>query len=111
MEPFVVKHYSEDERPTIKGNGFDGLEIGQDREEADAFIAFVNAAVTEAIEACAKVCDLKARSIEAARAHAEGTLRGADPRYFEPLLSAIGDITSKIRERSNAGGKPLEKSD
>jgi hypothetical protein len=29
IEPFVVKHYSSDERPSIKGNGFDGLEIGE----------------------------------------------------------------------------------
>lgn len=43
QEPFVVKHYSGDERPIIKGNGFDGLEIGQDREEAQAFADWVNA--------------------------------------------------------------------
>ena len=42
MQPFVVKHYTEDERPTIKGNGFDGLEIGEDREEAEAFVAWIN---------------------------------------------------------------------
>jgi hypothetical protein len=43
QEPFVVKHYSGDERPIIKGNGFDGLEIGQDREEAQVFADWVNA--------------------------------------------------------------------
>ena len=43
MEPFVVKHYSDDERPTIKGNGFDGLEIGETREEAEVFVSWVNA--------------------------------------------------------------------
>ena len=42
MQPFVVRHYTEDERPTIKGNGFDGLEIGEDREEAEAFVAWIN---------------------------------------------------------------------
>jgi hypothetical protein len=42
-EPFVVRHYSADERPSIKGNGFDGLEIGEDREEAEEFISWVNA--------------------------------------------------------------------
>lgn len=47
MEPFVVKHYSEDERPTIKGNGFDGIEVGEDREEAQGFIDFVNASMTK----------------------------------------------------------------
>lgn len=53
MEPFVVKHYIADERPTIKGNGFDGLEIGEDREEAERFVAFVNAAVAAERERCA----------------------------------------------------------
>lgn len=47
-EPFVVRHYSSDERPTIKGNGFDGLEIGETREEAEEFIAFVNRAMIAA---------------------------------------------------------------
>ena len=45
QEPFVIKHYSADERPTIKGNGFDGLEIGTDREDADEFIKWVNARI------------------------------------------------------------------
>jgi hypothetical protein len=39
---FVVKHYASEERPMIKGNGFDGLEIGDDREEAEVFVAWVN---------------------------------------------------------------------
>lgn len=47
MEPFVVKHYSADERPTIKGNGFDGLEIGEAREEAQAFIDCVNRLIAQ----------------------------------------------------------------
>jgi hypothetical protein len=42
VETFVVKHYSSDERPIIKGNGFDGLEVGEDREQAEEFITFVN---------------------------------------------------------------------
>jgi len=46
QELFVVKHYSSDERPTIKGNGFDGLEIGTDREDAEEFIAWVNARIS-----------------------------------------------------------------
>lgn len=41
-EPFIVKQYDADERPIIKGNGFDGLEIGTDREDAQDFIDFVN---------------------------------------------------------------------
>jgi hypothetical protein len=57
IEPFVVKHYSEDERPTLKGNGFDGLEIGSDREEAEQFVAFVNYAVAAMRERCAKLCE------------------------------------------------------
>jgi hypothetical protein len=42
-EFFVVRHYGDDERPIIKGNGFDGLTIGEDREEAEQFVAWVNA--------------------------------------------------------------------
>jgi len=42
MENFIIKHYSEEERPIIKGNGFDGLEIGEDREEAEEFVNFIN---------------------------------------------------------------------
>ena len=41
--PFVVKHYIYEDRPTIKGNGFDGLEIGVDRKDAEVFIEWVNA--------------------------------------------------------------------
>lgn len=47
IEKFIVKHYSEDERPIIKGNGFDGLEIGSDREEAQAFIDFITNLIKE----------------------------------------------------------------
>jgi hypothetical protein len=54
MEPFVVRHYTGEERPTIKGNGFDGLEIGEDREEAERFVAFVNAIRKQALEEAAR---------------------------------------------------------
>lgn len=47
VEPFVVKHYSSDEHPSIKGNGFDGLYIGDDREQAQEFIDFINTLCTE----------------------------------------------------------------
>jgi len=42
-EHFVVKHYTSEEGPVIKGNGFDGLRIGEDREEAEDFVKWVNA--------------------------------------------------------------------
>lgn len=42
-EPFVVKHYEGDTFPTIKGNGFDGLQVGEDRLEAEEFISWINA--------------------------------------------------------------------
>ena len=42
VEPFVVKHYTSDEYPSIKGNGFDGLRVGDDRQEAEEFVAWVN---------------------------------------------------------------------
>jgi hypothetical protein len=42
VHPFVVRHYTDEERPSIKGNGFDGLEIGEDRQEAEKFITWIN---------------------------------------------------------------------
>jgi hypothetical protein len=48
VELFVVKHYSGDERPTLKGNGFDGLEIGESREEAEEFVAWLNERLAKA---------------------------------------------------------------
>jgi hypothetical protein len=50
IQPFVVKYYSADERPTIKGNGFDGLEIAQTRGEAEQFIEWVNARLAELVQ-------------------------------------------------------------
>jgi hypothetical protein len=49
-EPFVVKNYSGDERPIIKGNGFDGLEVGEDREDAERFVAWVNERICAAMK-------------------------------------------------------------
>lgn len=48
IEPFVVKHYYQDLSPTIKGNGFDGLRVGDDREEAEEFVTWVNKALADA---------------------------------------------------------------
>lgn len=45
--PFAVKHYSESERPSIKGNGFDGLEIGEDRQEAQEFVDWINSRLAQ----------------------------------------------------------------
>lgn len=44
-EPFVVKHYVGNAHPSIKGNGFDGLVVGEEREEAEEFITAVNALI------------------------------------------------------------------
>lgn len=51
VHPFVVRHYTDDERPSIKGNGFDGLEIGEDRQEAEEFIAWINKRICRTPEA------------------------------------------------------------
>ena len=48
-EVFVVKHYSEDAHPTIKGYGFDGLIIGETRHEAEDFIKFVNNLISNSL--------------------------------------------------------------
>jgi hypothetical protein len=42
IEEFAVTRHSEEECPIIKGNSFDDLKIGEDREEAEEFIDFVN---------------------------------------------------------------------
>jgi phosphoribosylanthranilate isomerase len=42
-EPFEVRHYTGCERPELKGNGFDGLALGEDREDAEEFTAWINA--------------------------------------------------------------------
>ena len=47
IDKFIIKQY-ENERPIIKGNGFDGLEIGYNREEAEEFINFINTLVAKA---------------------------------------------------------------
>ena len=47
MEKLTIKHYSSDERPIVKGHGFDGLEIGEDREEAEKFIDFINKLISQ----------------------------------------------------------------
>ena len=46
IEPFIVKQY--DEKCIVKGNGFDGQELGADREDANEFIGFVNRAIAKA---------------------------------------------------------------
>lgn len=42
VEPFVVRFYEGTERPQIKGNGFDGLEVGEERWEAEKFVKWLN---------------------------------------------------------------------
>lgn len=42
-EHFVVKHYTEEEGPIIKGNGFDGLRVGDDRQDAEELVSWINA--------------------------------------------------------------------
>lgn len=42
LEEFVVKNYVGHDRPVIKGNSFDGLEIGETKEEGQEFVDFVN---------------------------------------------------------------------
>jgi len=61
MEHFTVKHYIGDSRLTLKGNGFDGLEVGRTREDAQDFVTFLNAA----IDAAAKRSTGMSRAFEA----------------------------------------------
>lgn len=41
-EDFVIKHYAGEKNPCIKGNGFDGLLLGEDRQEAQEFVDYIN---------------------------------------------------------------------
>lgn len=42
LSPLCVKHYTDEPHPCIKGCGFDGLVVGNYREEAQTFVDFVN---------------------------------------------------------------------
>ena len=44
-KPFVVRYYTEDHNPVLKGNGFDGLVLGHTLREAEEFVNWVNAAL------------------------------------------------------------------
>jgi hypothetical protein len=46
--PFVVRHYSDDPHPSLKGNGFDGLTLGDYRDEAEAFVKWINERIAAA---------------------------------------------------------------
>ena len=43
IKPFIIKHYNADEYPILKGNGFDGLAIAENREMAEYFAKWLNA--------------------------------------------------------------------
>jgi hypothetical protein len=47
MDNFIVKQYISDDRPSLKGNGFDGLTIGESREEAQEFVDWLNLILIE----------------------------------------------------------------
>lgn len=87
IEQFVVKHYSEDERPTIKGNGFDGLEVGTDRDEAQGFVDFVNSYRPD----ITRFYDIRAW------AEARNLIKGSDSfRQMTKLVEEIGELAQGI---------------
>ena len=59
MDKFIVKHYSSDEYPCIKGNGFDGTTVGDDREDAEEFIDFINEIIQQLTDAKARIVELE----------------------------------------------------
>lgn len=63
----------------------------------EAFEAFAAAIEAAERERCARVCELRGRALEAARAHAEGSLQGANPKYWGPLLSLAAELAESIR--------------
>ena len=85
MEHFTVKHYIGDSRPTLKGNGFDGLEVGRTREDAQDFVTFLNAAIREAaVRASAQMPkDDEPGSLVFAARHALSDLKWAQERVSD----------------------------
>jgi hypothetical protein len=47
VEHFALKHYHGDTWPSLKGNGFDGLVIADEREVVQEFIDTVNRLIDE----------------------------------------------------------------
>lgn len=95
VEPFVVKYYISDDGPSIKGNGFDGLRIGDDRQEAEEFISFVNKALGRIVEA--KPSDARDELIQLCRnitqSWDEGAVSVAD-EGFEILIDQLRTLTA-----------------
>ena len=50
LEKFEVKHYTDSPHPCIKGNGFDGLTIGDYRDQAEEFVLFMNKLIEEKLD-------------------------------------------------------------
>jgi hypothetical protein len=90
-ELFVVRHYGDDEKPCIKGNGFDGLTIGEDREEAEQFVAWVNARL--AVEQ--NTAELRAE-VERLRADAERYRHLCEYQRWTPEIEAAFDCSPKV---------------
>jgi hypothetical protein len=89
-ELFVVRHYGDDERPSIKGNGFDGLTIGEDREEAEQFVAWVNARLAveqNTAELRAEVDRLRA-ALTGLVDFVDGPAEGKRPDVFALLMNS-----------------------
>lgn len=87
MNQFIVKHYSEEPHPTIKGNGFDGLVIGNYREEAEDFIEFVNGLISIAQQMQAEI-----RAISDIIEVSESGLVTADFAELKRRLRELSDV-------------------
>lgn len=55
MEKFVIKHYTDQAHPSLKGFGFDGLVIGEYRDEAEEFAEFLNSILEKCERAGIKI--------------------------------------------------------
>jgi len=86
VEKFIVKHYSSDKHPSIKGNGFDGTLVGDDREDAEEFIGFVN----DLIETI-KILD--GGSGEIIEAFVNRRVQGGD---FRPFLDRVATLIEEV---------------
>src|ERR1700744_2661389 len=86
-EHFIVKHYTEREGPVFKGNGFDGIRVGDDREEAEELAAWINQRLDEAhgypdqLLDVAAICNQRDQYLEWIQA-AEDLLRTAPIHHY-----------------------------
>ena len=97
MEKFIIKKYINDGRSAIKGNGFDELEIGNVRIEAEKFVDFLNKLVENfnITKEENKLIDLTVKEIQEKKRLLEATLRHQINAFEKETNIFVNDIYVK----------------